>query len=193
MCMFNVSLGVVYSWILVPLSPSSGEVTYMRHTCRTGDRTWLLVVAPGVAWHRRCSSWHLWGSLTLLLYIYIFAHYPTMGKIMCKQLWSIQIYLIIYFCVLFSLFFYFSFHFIGVKWYTFNCDTSVVPFLWGSQTVRFVILHLECSTQNFGGEGVCVMWWNYCHLFSLFTHLVLLLILHNYPFKPFIIIIQMFN
>ena len=30
----------------------------------------------------------------------------------------------------------------------------VVSFLWGPQTIWFVILHLECSTQNFW--GVCV-------------------------------------
>ena len=38
----------------------------------------------------------------------------------------------------------------------------VVSFLWGPQTVWFVILHLECSTQNFW--GVCVTRWYLGHL-----------------------------
>ena len=38
-----------------------------------------------------------------------------------------------------------------------NNLSCVVSFLWGSHW--FVILHLECSTQNFW--GVCVTWWSY--------------------------------
>ena len=40
-----------------------------------------------------------------------------------------------------------------------NNLSCVVSFLWGSQAVWFVILHLECSTQNFW--GVCVTWQTY--------------------------------
>ena len=67
------------------------------------------------------------------------------------------------------------FSFYCKKRFIFSCDTAlnsemcfhlinhpiylscVVSFLWDPQTISFVILHFECSTQNFWG-GVCVTW-----------------------------------
>ena len=67
----------------------------------------------------------------------------------------------------------------------------LVSFLWGPQTVWFVILHLECSTQNFG--GVCVTQWDWGHLMSpLFTSNTFYFSVNNsslYLFKLLIIVL----
>ena len=103
---------------------------------------------------------------------------------MCNWLWSAYIINLLFsynfFKLIYSLFIIYIIFIIFIifiiillwKWYTFSCDTAldseiyysfifiifinisgcVVSFLWGSHW--FVILHLECSTQNFW--GVCV-------------------------------------
>ena len=177
-------------------------------------QAWRSLVTPWVVWHRRHSSWHLWGSHILLLYILSYLlTFPT-GECnsMCNQLWSNHTYsinllfsYIPLFFIIFIIFIFISIIIILIllceRWYTFSCDTTlmqrsvfsfisfnifvtcVVSFLWGPQTVWFVILHLKCSTQNF--SGVCVtqsmFGWYLGHLESpitLGTHLVLMWIFH---------------
>ena len=127
----------------------------------------------GVAWHRRHSSWHLWGSHILLYILHIspLSHYGCNN--MCDQLWSIHTYLIIWLFSLFSIIFhYFSLFFIIIiiiivislfkvvhiqLWHCFDTVksyTCVVVFLWGPQTVWFVILHLGNTAHKFFG-GYC--------------------------------------
>ena len=125
----------------------------------------MSLVTPGVAWHRRHSSWCLWGSHTLLLYICIFAHYPTMGEIMCATVINTYLFNCLFICIIF---YYFSLFFIIIiiisivevvhiqLWHCFNTVKSyicvVVVFLWGSQTIWFVILHSENTAHKiFGG------------------------------------------
>ena len=131
---------------------------------------------------------------------------------------SQSVYYLHYFSLLFIIFYYFPLFslsslllsFCCKKWYTFSCDTAlmqwsvwfifshfdiwlycVVSFLWGPQTVWFVILHLECSTQNFWGGGVSVtQWYLGCLKSPLFTRNTFDYNVNNsylYLFKPFII------
>ena len=147
-------------------------------------QTWRSLVTPWVARHRRRSSWHLLGPHTLLLYIlHICSLSHGECNYMCNQLWSNHTYLInllFSFNPLFSLLSLFSLlfiiiiiiHIFAAKGGTYLVMTllccsrmclhlfhpillyCVVSFLWGPQAIWFVILHLECSTQNFW--GVCV-------------------------------------
>ena len=56
-------------------------------------QAWRSLVTPWVAWHRRHSSWHLWGPHTLLLYIsYIRSLSHCECNYMCNQLWSNHTY-----------------------------------------------------------------------------------------------------
>ena len=160
------------------------------------------------------KAWDLWGSHILLLCI---LHICSLSHCecnnMCNQLWSNHTYSIVYYLHYFSLFSIISIIIIIILillwrvvhiqlWYCFDAAKCVfhiltlifdcvVSFLWGPQTVWFVILHLECSTQNFW--GVCVTWWYLGHLESpLFTGYMFdfnVNISYLYLFKPSTIVI----
>ena len=154
----------------------------------------MSLVTPGVAWHRRHSSWYLWGSHILLLCIHMFPQYPTVGDIMCNQLWSIHTYLIVCLFALFFIIFIIIISLLKVVhiqlWHCFNtwwnaysthilvlllCSFGVHRLLW------FVILHFENTAhKNFGGY----VWHGEINTTSFppFTHLVLQWIIHFYIF-----------
>ena len=142
--------------------------------CTTsGDmQAWRSLVMPWVAWHRRHSSWHLWGPHTLLLcMLYICSLSHCECNYMCNQLWynhtySINLlfsYIPLFYITFFIFYHYHYSHFAArggtYLFMTLLCCSKmcfhlfhsillycVVSSLWDPQAVWFVILHLECST-----------------------------------------------
>ena len=53
-------------------------------------------------------------GITYIVVVHINSHFPTMGRIMHKRLWSIQIYLIVYFVYFFIIFLHLSFSIISL-------------------------------------------------------------------------------
>ena len=87
-------------------------------------------------------------------YYHYFYHYHYYSHFCCKNVVHIQLW----HC--FRQWNVLSNYFIQ---YYFYC---VVSFLWGPQIIWFVILHLECSTQNV--LGVCVTWWSLGGIWVIF-------------------------
>ena len=141
-------------------------------------QAWRSLVTPWIVWHRRPSSWCLWGSHILLLCM---LHICSLSHCECNymhnQLWSdhthstnlLFSYIPLFFIIFIIFYHYHYYSQFAVKGGTHSVMTllwcsevyfhlfhpiflcCVVSFLWGPQTVWFVILHLECSTQNIGG------------------------------------------
>ena len=120
-------------------------------------QAWRSLVTPRVVWHRRHSSWHLWGSHILLLYKFHICPFSHCGcNNMCNQLWSIHIYLIVinlhYFPLFFIILYYSSLFFIIVIHFHhyYSCFAvksgthSVVTLLWNSE-----IWILICQISGF--------------------------------------------
>ena len=92
----------------------------------------------------------------------------------CDQYILIQLFgYLYYFSLLFIIFHYFTlvhirlWHCFMMVEYMFHLNICVVVFLWGPQTIWFVILHLGNTTHKIGG-GVCVTQWDWGHLKSPF-------------------------
>ena len=136
-------------------------------------QAWRSLVTPWVVRHRRHSSWRLWGSHILLLYILhicSLSHCECNG--MCNQLWSNHTYpinllffIIFHYSSLFSLFLSLSlFSFCCKRCYTFSCDTalmqqSVSSFI-SFNILLFVLFHSFGVLRPFG------LWywiWNAAH------------------------------
>ena len=121
-------------------------------------------MTPWVVWHRRHSSWRLWGPHTLLLYIlHICSLSHCECNYMCNQLWSNHIYPIN--LLLFIIFHYFCYyhyfshyhhysHFGCKEWYTFICDTALMQ----QSVFSFVSFNIFvlCCFSPLGSTGCLV-------------------------------------